>query len=287
MSEGDSNSLSGKLAKAQRGLIRTQKHIWQRMNLDQSAPKTPLWVVGNQRSGTTMLMKVLEKSRHMRVFQEHSRSAFQDDWRLQPTEVIQGLIANSYAPTVVFKPLCDAHLTDQLLTTYPNSKAIWIYRSYTDVASSAVKKWGEHLKDVMRQITVGDWHALGWRGERLNPEVMALVKRLYSPELGVEESAALQWYLRNHFYFELGLDTNPNVLLIRYETLVADPSGEFQRIFAFTETPYDAEVIAEVSERSVGKGKWVSVNPELQQTLEGLLTQLDSKFFAEHPTHKA
>src|SRR5690606_22999255 len=110
------------MGKAQRQAWRSQKHLWQRLNLKPDG-KTPLFVFGIQRSGTTLLMKVREKSRCMRVFQEHSRRALQQNWRLMPPEVIQGLIEESHAPAVVFKPLCDAHLADQILETYAPAKA--------------------------------------------------------------------------------------------------------------------------------------------------------------------
>jgi hypothetical protein len=268
----DLNELVGK---AQRQAVRTAKHLWQRMNLDKNAKKTPLFVLGNQRSGTTMLMKVLEKSRYMRVYQEHSRKAFGTDWRLLPKPVIQELIKESYAASVVFKPLCDAHLALQLLSDYPNAKAIWIYRHYDDVANSAVNKWGEHLKDVMRQITVGDWDALGWRGENLSQENITLVKQLYSPEMNFQEPAALMWYLRNQWYFALGLDQDPRVLLVRYESLVQNPEAGMKRIFKFAESTYEPEIIEDVSERSVGKGKDVQIRPAVQELCDALLGQLD------------
>lgn len=276
--ESSKRDLKTMLGKAQRQAERSRKHLWQRMNLDKNATKTPLFVVGNQRSGTTMLMKVLEQSRYMRVFQEHSRRAFGTNWRLLPHEVIHDLINDAHAPVTVFKPLCDAHLTDQLLTEYQNSKAIWIYRTYVDVANSAVNKWGEHLKQVMYQITVGDWDALGWRGERLTEDHVNLVKSLYTPEMTFQEAAALMWYLRNQWYYELSLVNDPRVLMVRYESLVQDPKAGMMRIFDWVGTTFEPEIVEDVSERSVGKGKHLVMSPAIQTLCDDLLNKLNATY---------
>lgn len=273
-------TLTTLMGKAQRQALRSQKHLWQRLNLNPDE-KTPLFVLGSQRSGTTMLMKVLEKSRYMRVFQEHSRRAFQGNFRLMPPEVIRGLIDASHAPAVVFKPLCDAHLTDQLLETYAPAKAVWIFRDYHDVANSAVNKWNTHLKDVMRDISEGNWDALDWRGERLGEENIALVRRLYSPEMTPQEAASVQWYLRNQFYFALGLDENPRVLLMRYEDLVLEPEAEIRRLFDFVDVPFEPQIIADVTDRSIGKGSNLELSPAIEHVCAGMLQRLNETYEAK------
>jgi hypothetical protein len=273
-------TLSTLVDKAQRQAQRSSKHLWQRLNLT-FTEKAALFIVGSERSGTTMLMKVLEKSRYMRVFQEHSRRAFQDNWRLMPPDVIKALIEESYAPIIVFKPLCDAHLTDHLLNEYTHSKAVWIYRDYHDVVNSAVNKWNTHLKDVMRQITESDWTALEWRGERLSDDNLALVKRLYSPTMTPQDAAGLQWYLRNQFYYALHLDSNPNVMLMRYEDLVLEPEMEMQRMMHFVGAAYDNSIIEDVTDRSIGKGIDVELAPEIDHVCSELLFKLNQTYDAK------
>jgi hypothetical protein len=222
-----------------------------------------------------MMMKVLDKSRYTRVYQEHSRRAFDDNWRLLPKPIIENLIGTTHAPIIVFKPLCDSHLADQLLTDYPGSKAIWIYRQYTDVASSIAHKWGEHLKDVMRQITVSDKQSLNWRGERLSQKDINQVRQLYSPRMTFADAAALMWYLRNQWYFSLGLDLDPRVLLVRYESLVQAPEDGFKRILNFVDSHYEPEIIEEVTAEAIGKGKNIEIGAAVRELCDGLLGQLD------------
>lgn len=279
--ESNKRDLQTMIGKAQRQAERSAKHLWQRMNLDKTATKTPLFVLGNQRSGTTMLMKVMEKSRYMRVYQEHSRRAFGTDWRLLSKDVIHNLIDESHAPVVVFKPLTDSHVADRLLAEYANSKAIWIYRTYVDVANSAVNKWGEHLKDVMYQITVGDSKSLDWRGERLSDKHIELVKSLYTPEMTYQEAAALMWYLRNQWYYELHLENDPRVLLIKYEHLVSDPKRNTEDIFKWIGATFEPEIVEDVSERSVGKGKHLVMSPAIQDVCDGLFDRLNATYEAK------
>src|ERR1700721_775604 len=66
-----------------------------------------VFVGGVQRSGTEMVMDVLERSPDTRVFHEQDPRAF-DRFELRADEVIRPL-ARSVAPCVVFNPFCDNH----------------------------------------------------------------------------------------------------------------------------------------------------------------------------------
>lgn len=273
-----SRALAGLLKRLREGvprrLLRARKHIWQRRHLDRNAIKTPVWVVGCHRSGTSMMIRTITRCPMARVYDENSHASSLD-YRLRSDSVLARLIRKSYAPVVVFKPICDAHLTDRLLERHPNSRALWPFRRYEDVANSAVRKWKGHQKDIMKWIRDRDWSQLGWRGERLSPALIDLITRLYREDMTHEEGAALQWYLRNTFYFDLGLDQDHRVRLVRYEDLVSKPLESFERVFAFMGCPFDPRYVDDVFATSIKKAPFPSIDPEIRSLCDGMAARLE------------
>ncbi len=257
-------------AQARRGA----RWLRQRRRLPAGVRPQGVFVVGCQRSGTNMLMWTLERSPDVWVWHEHKLSAAFRDYRLRPTANIERLIASGPAPVVAFKPVCDAHLTDRLLERHPGSRAVWIFRGHTDVANSAVRNFGEHMRDIVRWIARGDTDLLGWRGERLAPDVVDLVREVDRDDLPLEDASALFWYMRNRFFFDLGLDRNPRTLLVRYEDLVTGGEAAFARVFSFLETPFDPAFLEGLFSDSVGKNAFPEIDPRIQRACDELEARL-------------
>jgi hypothetical protein len=272
------SSLARNVRRIERALTkratRAGKYLRQRRQLDAGRERRALFVVGCQRSGTNMLLEVLDRSSSIWVYEEGWRPAFVG-YRLAAPDVVERLIRRSPAPLVAFKPICDSHLTDRLLHLHPGSKAVWIYRRYPDVANSAIRNWGDHQRDVVRWICAGDWARLDWRGERLSPATVDSFRHLARGDISPAEGAALFWYLRNHFYFELGLESDRRVLLVRYEDLVAQPAQHFARISEFIDSPLEPRAFAPVFPSSVNKEPCPEIDPEIRSLCDGLLARLD------------
>jgi len=266
--------------RADRARGRLRKWLWQRRHLDRNPEKTTVFVVGCQRSGTNMLMDTIERAPDAWVYHEDSRSVAFRNYRLRSDEVIERLIRRSYARTVGFKPVCDSHWTDRLLDRHPDSRAIWIYRDYQDVANSAVRNFGAHQADIVRWIVEKDWKTLDWRGERLSESTVDLVHRVYRSDLSPEEGAALFWYMRNQLFFELSLHRDERVLFVRYEHLVGRPGEVFPRVFSFIGCTLDPVFYAGVFESSVRKHAFPEIDPELRKACEELQARLDAEHAA-------
>jgi len=244
--------------------------------------KLPVFVGGCHRSGTSMLMDTIEVSPHTWVYHESSYNLAFRDYRLRPLSWIDRLVEWTRARWVVFKPVCDAHLMDHILERFPAARIIWPYRSYQDVANSAVRKWGAHHREIMGAIARQDRAWLGWRGERLDPVVVQCVANLYRDDMSLEAAASLQWYLRNHFFFELALDKDPRVLLLRYEDLVAAPKEHFRRIFSFVgNCPLDGLNLSAISTRSVARAPFPDIDPEIAALCDELTSRLDAQNAAQ------
>lgn len=191
----------------------------------------PVFVVGCQRSGTNAFIQALDRCHKIRVYNEHANNSLYHEFRLRNPFDLAPTLKATKQRIAVFKPICDSHLTDQLLKTYPDSKVFWIFRNYASVAASMVDEWGDHFKKMIDAIHNGRAHDISWRGERLSPHSLEMVRRSWRPTLNAHEAAAIFWYLRNRFLLELNLCHHPSVMVVRYEDMCTDPRQCFVRVF--------------------------------------------------------
>ncbi len=254
-----------------------RKYLWQRLRYRANQPKTPVFILGCQRSGTTMLGEILDQSPEIWVYPEGTNAALKYGL-LRDADTIKGLIAHSHAPTIAFKPIMNSQAADRILELDSRAVAIWIFRHYGDVANSAVRYWGEHQKDVLRWIRDGAWPKLGWRAERLTPALIARVSELYADDMPAEDAAAVFWYLRNQFYFAQALDSNPRVLLVKYEDLVAQPETSFARIFEAIGCKLSPRFLSSIFATSVRKSPFAARDPRIQQMCDELFERLDQTY---------
>lgn len=257
-----------------RRLARTaKKAVNQWLDAPDDRVATPVFVFGCQRSGTTMLIDTLMAAPDLWVHPEKSSIAY-DNFRLRSPAVVEFVTRHTPAATVIYKPLCDSHLADRILDAHPTGRALWAVRAWADVANSAVKKWGDHQRDVILQIVHGRADVVGWRGERLPEAVVARLAELAAPGLSPAAGAALFWWLRNSFYLSLGLDQDPRVQVVRYESLVTRPHEAFVPVFEHCGVPYQAAYTAGIVPTSVGRAPAPEVSPAIAAACDALAARL-------------
>lgn len=241
--------------------------------------KTPVFIIGCQRSGTTMLNGVLDRSSQVQAFGE-GLGAFGDGVRLLPKGNIRYLIYRSPSPIVVFKPLNDTQQIDHILEAHPNSRAIWIFRNYYDVSNSMVKKWGETQKAHIHQIATGRYSGPGAKalGERISPENKRLAKKLDDSDLSAYEAAAFIWFIRNSVFFDHRLERYNNLLVCKYEDMVINPENQFRRIFDFIGTNFSLGYIDDIRSSSISKNKQPVLRASLKSMCDGLMNRLDDLY---------
>jgi hypothetical protein len=235
---------------------------------------TPLFVVGCQRSGTNMLHSVLDKSVDTLIYNEDNRRAFRN-YRIKPLKERMGLLDQARCSWVVFKPLCDSQNIDRLLADHSDGKAIWMFRSYQDVANSAVRKWDGLQRSLIRDLATSE-KCSHWLAERVGEERRQLVKHLYRDDISVHSAAALKWYLRNEIYFDYELDRNPDrILLLKYDDLVLDPAKAFARVFGFLEIQIETQYVNHVFRTSIRKDPFPEIDPKIEYLCDEMMERLD------------
>ncbi len=200
-----------------------------------------------------MLLRGLQAMPEVEVHGENDRELF-DRFRLRSVERLRSVVAASRHRVVLVKPLCDSHDTDRLLAVLdsgpgPDPRAVWAWRGVDGRVRSAVAKFGPANQRVLTRIAEGGVDG-SWQAGRMSPDLLATIRELDPRRLDAASAAALFWWARNSLVFATGLDTRPDVLLLRYEDVVADPVAELGRLCAFAGLPMRAEVAAHVSARA-------------------------------------
>jgi len=191
-----------------------------------SEPARVTLVAGVQRSGTNMLMDVLEWSLLTDVYHERDARAF-DNYVMRDIDTIARLHAASRAPHFVIKSLCDLQRLPALQARFPGSKIVWISRHYNDVVNSMLVSFRNHAKQVQRLAL--DKASDGWRGEGMSDATQAVLRRHVHPDMNDALGATYMWYRRNILCFEQELDADGDTLLGSYEDLVRHSEQEFAK----------------------------------------------------------
>jgi hypothetical protein len=255
-----------------------RKSRWRRSH-SVSPNAVPVFVVGVQRSGTNMLVRGLERSPEFEVRNENDGEAF-ERFLLRPDPVVRGIVERSGQRYVLFKPLCDSHrigsILDELGTPSPG-RAIWAYRDVRGRVRSAVQKFGSANLDALRRIAAGEGETM-WQAGGLGPDRLELIRSFDYEGMTPESAAALFWYVRNALYFDLGLDTRPDVVLASYRATVTGPERAMRGLCAALDFGYQPALIAHIDARSSRPAPPLELDPRITELCDGMEARLDATY---------
>jgi len=230
----------------------------------------PVFVLGIQRSGTTMLMFAFHLHPEIAVYDEsHESNAFLD-FRLRSMETTEQLIKASPFSVACFKPLADSHLTMQLLERFPSARVIWALRDYHDVANSFLRKF-PHATRAIRLVCDGQKGG-GWFQEGISEETGQILRNLSARNFSEYDFACLVWWARNRLFFEQNLDKENRVLLLRYETLVTAPEKSLLKVTDFIGLPFSTQMTRYIHARSISRYSPPTINHSVQELCDKLAT---------------
>lgn len=244
-------------------------------------PKSVLFIVGCQRSGTTLMKRIFDRELQAVVYREFSRLSSgdrSDRIRLNPLPEVAEAIAHDHAPLVVIKPLVETQNLLRILHFFRGSKAVFMYRHYQDVAASDLKHFGPRNGiNNLRPIVARD--STNWRSEEITGDVRQIVTDRFSEDMNPHDAAALFWYVRNRLFFDLGLEHIPAVLPLRYESLVREPAAMLTLVYDLMglRGPVQDKV-RDVHARSVNKGAGLNLSEDVQRLCTDLHARLESVF---------
>lgn len=241
----------------------------------------PIFVLGKQRSGTTMLMHAFHRCPDVLVFDEHRDNKAFEQHRLRSFNVIRNLVEQSRFPAVCFKPICDSHRITDLIAAFPDAHCIWIYRDYRDVANSSLRKFETSVRAI-RLVCTGKSGG-GWFQEGVSRDVSEVLRKAYRPGLTDFDLACLSWWARNQIIFESKMIGKPNVTVMRYEALVCDPEPILQWLFDRIGLEHRARVGLHISPRSIGRHHAPEIDSTVRSLCAEALMALDDAYCSANP----
>jgi hypothetical protein len=233
-------------------------------------------VAGMQRSGTNLLMDVLDASLATQVFHETDPRAF-ERYEMRDLDTIRRLAQSSPAPVFVIKALCELDRIRLLMDTFTPAKTLWMVRDWRDSASSAIRSFGNFVPQWHR-LAHGD--ANDWRGRGMSPATRELLAALYRPDASEVEGAAIMWFYRNVLFFEQLLAADARVRPVFYEDLVRQPVREVAAVYDFLGLPgFSAATAGRIHARSVRH----RTPPDIAPAVASLCDELLARFRALPP----
>jgi len=264
--------------KVSRWLFGVFKPIRRRLaRRNEAAEKTVLLILGCQRSGTTLVQNIFQRDVRSKVYGEFSKLSSEDREfriRLNPLDSVREAIDADRADLIVLKPLVESQNAGKLLDALENAKVLWMYRDYRDTAISNINTFGRDagVNDLTGRIENrnGDW-----RAEGLGTELREIVSAHFSPDMDPHDAAALFWFVRNSWFFELGLESNARVMICSYEDLVAAPAATVKKLYDFIGHNFPGEqLLPPIHQESAGRGSGLELSEDIERLCKDLLERL-------------
>jgi len=242
--------------------------------------KTIVFIFGVQRSGTSATFHLLRKDNHIKAYNEFSELSKDgaEELRLHELPRLKQQINNSTYPIILMKPLVESQNSKTLLEAFPNSSGIWMYRNYKDVANSNLNKFG--IGNGIKNLTplmVGDYS--NWRAESVPDYIRDIVAKYFSKDMKPYDAAALFWFVRSSFYYDLRLNENKRILLMRYESFVSDPFNQLSKVYNFIGHKISKNLKEnDIHKGSVEKGQNIDLSPEIEKLCEELYHKFENEY---------
>jgi len=239
--------------------------------------KTVLLILGCQRSGTTLVQNILQRDLRSKVYGEFSKLSDRDREhriRLNPLDSVRETIEADRAELIVLKPLVESQNAVKLLEALDNAKILWMYRDYRDTAVSSINTFGREagVNDLTSIIENRDGD---WRAEGLGSELRGIVSANFSPDMDPHDAAALFWFVRNSWLFELKLEANARVMICSYEDLVAAPAATVKKLYDFMGHKFPGQrILPSIHQESAGQGSGLELSEDIERLCSGLLERL-------------
>ena len=254
------------------------KHARQRIGQVDQADHPVMFILGCQRSGTTMLSEAFERDPAVRVYGELGEMFSEEiaNHRLRPTDDVRRRLDANHAGLSVLKPLVESQRTHELLDDFTGSRGVWLYRHFDDVASSNLRRFGvDNGQSNLDRLLSGQ--AGDWRADRVSDHVQDTAERLRAEIQDPHDPAAIFWWCRNALWFEQDLSAEPRVMLCRYETLVQDPLTTIHDIYDHAGMRFPGpSVIEAFHTRSVGRAGSLPLAPAIRAACDEMLARLEA-----------
>jgi hypothetical protein len=237
--------------------------------------RTPVFIVGLQRSGTTMVMDIFHLHPETEVFDEARDSRGFFDFRLRDPQTVRQIIGESRYRFPCFKIIADSHILPSILDGLSHPKVLWMYREPGPNAASRLAKFPNGTAAI--RAVCEDRPGGGWFAEGVTPSMRRTLHGLDRSQFTDFDYACLVWWARNQLYFELDLASDPRVRLLRYETLVAQPESTMRALCDWMGMGWSQTSMRFVHARSMKKANLPRLDAQVELLCQDTLARLDAE----------
>jgi hypothetical protein len=104
-----------------------------------------------------------------------------------------------------------------------------------------------------------------------------LIRGLWKPDLAPEDGGAMYWLFYNQLFYDLGLDKDERVMLVRYESVVSDAERYFQALCNFLGLPYEPYLAEGVFVSSIRRESPPEIETGIRAACEALWQRLSTE----------
>lgn len=240
------------------------KYIWHcLLRVTKPNQSRAVFLVGSGRSGTDILAHCLDQSLNVKLINEDNPLAF-ENWRLKALDDVKQVVSTAGAPVVVFKPIVETMRINELLETFPCSRAIFIIRDYSDSINSLVKFFGNSHVNAVNSWIESDFAKL----PLVPNELKDRAKRIWSDNSSIENACGIYWLVYNSSYLFLNLRANERICLVAYESLVSESEVKLRELSDFLGLQYKKAMGADIYSTSVKRKPVSNLHPDLRRYCE-------------------
>jgi len=263
------NNFSGKL-------FLVIKVLYKKFFIKSTDEQKVIFIVGCQRSGKTLIVNLFGKDLNSRIYGETSSLTLKGSQRLRlkPYDEVQHAIQRVKIPLIVLESLVESQNILTLLRHFRDSKAIWLFRHYKDVAQSNLERFGINngIKDLR---SIVEMNPRNWRSEKVSNNTRNIILNFFSENMDPYDAAALFWFVRNMIFFENKLERNQSVIMCNYEELVIKPVEMMAKIYKFIDFKFPGgRIVSDVYQTSIGKGQNLILSAEVEKLCNDLYQRL-------------
>jgi len=218
--------------------------------------QSPILVAGCQRSGTTLLTRLISRGEAMAPF------SFSDDDELDAALILSGLVSIPNAGRFCFQTTyLDANF-HEYFTHKGRFKLIWVLRNPFSVVFSMVHNWRPNYKVLLKGCSPGYpldslFRSCGWQAAPSEDRKKS--GRPWPFGLGRARKAAYAYVGKNSQALELREKLTPNELMIvEYDDLVLGKDKLLPAIFEWLGVPYSSSYAEGISPKGLRKSDKLS-----------------------------
>lgn len=204
--------------------------------------RQPVLVTGCQRSGTTLLARVIRHSKGFNDFQ------IGKDDELDGALILSGLAACEGTGRYCFQTTYLNECYHEYYLFQDRVKLVWVLRNPVAVVWSMVNNWKHFALNELYNACGTKYHKLSVRGEGLG-----WLRRFFG---GPDQltKACLAYKGKTEQLFELSREiSTKNLIIVEYEDIVLKPAEMLPKIFRFIDEPYLPEYMSVIHDRSLTK----------------------------------